>query len=253
MRALTVQLIALVLVAGFGFADSITIGDQTFNDVYVREAGHYHFVQDPATGKVKSFRSTEVSSVIISPPSDRAAILAKWKEANARLRGIAPKKEEPESQPTASVPKAPSPKPPPAAAKDSVSVRETLKTKLPEHGLKHQVVDDHLSIRPIKEKDTAPKSRLQTKVYTPKAPSEATLPKIVVQSPAAAGSGASGRGTSGVQTGGGGGGATGSANANAGANPGGGNVQSAIPITNISQLFTTIDDRLVGETPAVIY
>jgi hypothetical protein len=108
---------------------------------------------------------------------------------------------------------------------------------------------------------------LETRVYAFSHMSEA-LPKIVGQTPNAALAGGGGFGPgSGVSTGGGFGAGQGAA-VGAGGFPGGvaggagaggaggfggrGNFGGATHFSNISQLFTTIDDRLVGETPNLI-
>lgn len=157
---------------------------------------------------------------------------------------------------------------------NNVPLRDAMDALLRPLNLTYETDNNHLFITTPDRVRTESTGNLETRAYTTNAVSD-TLPKIVVANPGGPMGGGSfggggfggggqgagfgqggfgGGGFGGGQLGfggggfGGGQGGFGGGGFGAGGFGGGGGVQ----ISNISQLFSTIDDRLVGETPAVI-
>jgi hypothetical protein len=156
---------------------------------------------------------------------------------------------------------------------DDVPLSAALDAVLRPLGLDYRVEDDYIYVSSPERLRTEPHERIETRVYS-YTPLGDTLPKIVVQNQGGYGAAASGGGAGGFGGGGGaggggfggggaggggfggggaggggfgGGGAGGGGFGGGGAGGGGGG-----QFTNISQLFGTIDDTLVGEPPAQI-
>lgn len=155
-----------------------------------------------------------------------------------------------------------------------VPLGEALRVMLRSLGLDCRVEGNHLFISTPQQIRTAPDAPIDTRFYGVQSDLGGTLPKIVLRNPAASVAGGRGHGTGayggeyggglggygggnrggygGVQGGGGFGGAGGGGNRGGfggGGYGGGGNVRDVTAISNISDLFTTIDDRQVGEAP----
>ena len=244
-------LFTLVALSNTALADRIAVQGVTHEDVYVRSSATMYYVQVPATGAVWSVPKAEVApeNVHLSADAERAALLAQWNTARASSRqapshilsteGAAELKSEPPLLTNVG-------DDPPASHEERTANANLTR--------QHRVAPQ------------APHSDgLETRVYAI-SPVTETLPKIVAQAPNAALAGGGGFGAgSGVTTGGGFGanqgaalgagagfpGAAGGAAAAGGGGFGGGNF-GATHFSNISQLFTTIDDRLVGEAPNLI-
>lgn len=149
---------------------------------------------------------------------------------------------------------------------DDVSLGAALDAVLRPLGLDYRVEDDYLYVSSPDKLRHEPNERLETRTYS-YSDQNATLPKVVVQNlggPAGASGGRGGggggfggaAGGGGGGFGGGGGGAGGGGGFGGGGGRGGGGAggrgNGGSQFLNISELFTTIDDRLVGETPAQI-
>ncbi len=233
------------------FSDSISVNGKTYTDVIVREGAANFFIATPEDGKVVSFpkSSVDASTVRLSEPAVRAELQSQWERNAGYVRAVRRPTElpaaievtrEPASPPVLTAP------PDPAYANGAyIPVPAASRPR-------------NVSARPM--------STRSSHVLMVEGD---TLPKIIVQNPGGRSGAPSigGGGTFGGQFGGGGGGLGGGGLAAGGAGGvggiggaggqglggggafgGGGPVQ----ISNISQLFSTIDDRLVGETPAVI-
>jgi len=159
---------------------------------------------------------------------------------------------------------------------DNVPLRDALDATLRPLNLQYQVNDGYLFITsPDRARNEAP-GNAATGIYNLRNTTAYTLPKIIVQNPAGptgrapglgggggafgggglGGGGMIGGGGMGVGSFGGGGGLGGgggiAGGGGGGQGLGGGGGGGPIFISNISRLFGTIDDRLVGETPAII-
>jgi len=81
-------LVAIFIVAltmNIGAADSIKVGDTTYDRVIIKESPQRYYVQIPAEGKVISFNKEEVraDNVKFSPDIDlKQKLLAEWKKNN---------------------------------------------------------------------------------------------------------------------------------------------------------------------------
>jgi len=158
-----------------------------------------------------------------------------------------------------------------------VPAGQALEAILRSHGLNYQVRDNVVYISTPRQLDDATRRNLQLRIQNLRANGQ-TLPKIVVNNPGGSGGtfafgggfggtggggglqgggigggqGIGGPGAGGVGGAAGVGGAGGAAGIGGGVGGAGGGQAFGGQFLNISQLFTTIDDRLVGEPPAVI-
>ncbi len=152
-----------------------------------------------------------------------------------------------------------------------VPLRDALSALLGTMNLDYTVQDDIVWIGSPGDIRTGSFDGMETQYYALRSAIGETLPKIVVSNPAAdaafarggggfGGGGGGGAGGGFGGAGGGGGGAAGGAGAAGGGGgaargggaAGGGGGQSSATFSNISELFFSIDDRLVGETPNLI-
>ena len=275
--ALTVTMSALV-----ASADSITANGKQYDGVIVRESGTRYYIANPSDGKAFSVAKSEVApeSVEILPASERATLQREWefnagyaqKDATEQRAALDQKNGGPSAAEPIRITA------PPDAAYETngkyatdgivdhvklqnVPLREALDATLRPLNLTYATDGNILFVTTPDRARTESSGGTASRGYT-LADASGTLPKIVVQNsggPSAAGNAGFGGGQGGgIGQGGfgggggggfGGGGFTGGGGAGgAGGGFGGGGVQ----ISNISQLFSTIDDRLVGETPAVI-
>jgi len=289
MRYALLACAAMLAVNVSASADTITIGGVTHDNVLVREGEQTYFVQFASDGDLKSYAKSEVSDFSPSAdPGERASLLAQWKEARglpARPQPEAPAV--PKLSTSASVmPQPVDLKRGSEGATEGARARKgspggplgaQLKAYLRPKGLDYRVKDNVLYVSTPERLRTMPYDEPVTRVYRYENLSQ-TLPKIVVnyQAQLAGGgysggssysnSGSSYGGSSGGYGGGYGGGQSnyggnsnrggygnnntgGGYGGNRGGGGGGGDITA---ISNISQLFTNIDDRIVGETPAVI-
>jgi hypothetical protein len=251
------------------WSDSIRYGGKTLDNVYIRESGTLYYVQNPADGTVASVAKTDAQDVTISPDQNaRIALLQQWKKSNEALRGVPP---------VTSVTEA---VPPPAkeqranVKQKNVPLRDALKATLRTQGLDYSVEGNYISVATPRKLREEPVESVRQKTLALNNQGD-TMPKIVVRNVAAgmnSGQGMYGGGgmygADGGNTGGmyGGGTRMGGYQSNGGAmmdNYGGyaggmggmgytGMGYGVATFSNISDLFSTIDDRMVGETPAVI-
>lgn len=262
-------------------ADSIRIDGQVYENVYVREGNAVYFVQTPTDGKVLSIPKERVvpNDIVLTPdPAQRKAILEAWKAQNVKLRGIQPS--EPQSvplrqpaQPTQNTDVSTSE--PRKLVLKNVTVRDVLDVATRMEGLDYSVQDGYILIDTPERLRLLPPAAPETRAYSLSSPND-TLPKALVANrtysqTVGMGYGSTGNtastsryGTgyaSGVMGGYGQGGYSAGAyqrggygGAGMGYGGYGGYGGSYGPhFSNISDLFTTIDDRLVGEPLAQIY
>ena len=149
---------------------------------------------------------------------------------------------------------------------NNVSLRQALKAMLRPMNLDYAVQNGFVWISTPQKIRTESFEKLETRYYQLRNASADTLPKIVVRNPGSGG-GALARGQGGYGGGQGGygggqggyggfggygGGRGGYGGGQGGYGGGGGGYGGGQIFSNISELFSTIDDRTVGETPAII-
>lgn len=273
----------LIALTAPAFADSIIVDGTTLDDVVIRESESRYYVQNPADGSIVVVEKDAIApgDVTIDDANEARDQLHKaWRLE----RGLSEKTafelqlessryalENPDAAITQSAPQQNERRAPIVIRRegdasngrvqhiklDDVPLGDALDAVLRPLGLDYRVEDDYVYVSsPDRLRHEADES-LETRTYD-YADQSGTLPKIVVQNPAGAGAAGGGGGAGGFGGGGGagiggggiagGGGGAGGFGGGAGGNRGQGGTQ----ISNISQLFSTIDDRLVGETPAQI-
>lgn len=313
----TALVLALTWVALPAAADTITIGADTHEGVYVVEGQSMYFVHFPETGAVQAVRKDLVPAGKVSIAKDagaRAALRDRWKANNDRRLGRDAAPEAPAGAPAlaaslqmAAVGQGPArPAPGTAAVPQNgaggayasdgmvghvrlknVPLKQALKGVLRPLNLDYKAEEGYLWISTPDRIRTESAEPLETRYYEPKSPVADTLPKVIVGNPGGPGAamgavpqagGFGGGNVGGIGGAAGVGGAVGGGNFGGGGF-GGGNVAGggfggggygggggfgggmgqggyggggAPVLYNISQLFSTIDDRLVGEPPAVI-
>jgi hypothetical protein len=163
----------------------------------------------------------------------------------------------------------------------NVPLKDALKATLRPMGLDYEVKENYLYVSTPERLRNTSSERLETRYYDLKGGMAETMPKIVVRNPVGVGGqmgfggqggfggggfgggqgGFGGGGFGGGQGGFGGGGFGGGQGGFGGGGFGGGGMggggfggggMGAGTFSNISELFSTIDDRLVGEPPAII-
>ncbi len=270
---------ALLLSCGWAWADSITVGGVTHDNVLVREGLETCFVQFPSNGGLQSFAKSDVKGFTISgDPAERAVLRAQWKAA----RGIpATVREEKPDRPRLNEVTTPGDRKP-------VDLRGPSKKRVRSSGsfmgdgkfmlgtgktpAARALMRNYPTPRRFRERPVTRAYRFNN--------AAGALPRVVLNRQAQfagggfsgsdggfGGSGGSGgfggnRGGVGGFNGGGFGnnnnggfggnqnrGGFGGGGGAFGGNRGGGDITA---ISNISQLFSTFDDRRVGEVPAVI-
>lgn len=278
----------LAVVAG---ADTITVDGQVLHGVLVRQSATLYYVQDPTTGTVRNVPKSSVHPsdfVATTDPAERAALQSAWKTARAQVQPPIRMIEAPQTTAPAASAERESDRPVPLLTRRGslpadqrsdgrvpylrlrdVPLRSALDATLRPMGLDYVDAGGYIFISTPERLAHESFERVETRTYN--VALDNTLPKIVLRNPAvgarASGGGAVsvGNGGFGGQTGFGGagigggfGGAQGGGFAQRGAGAGGaysgGTARNTdvTAISNISDLFTTIDDRLVGETPAQI-
>lgn len=262
------------------WADSITYGGKTFDGVYIRESGTMFYVQNPQDGSVASVAKSEVQTVALSQDENaRKALLERWKKANEALRGAPVTGETASgvsstpSTPSATgaaerVAEAESGSGPVSVRMKNVPLKDALKATLRSQGLDYSVEGNYIRVATPEKLRREPFEGLQGKALSVNNQGD-TLPKVVVRNPGGGwqaqqqqgiyggGSGmygGRGGGVNGLYSGGmmSGGYQYGGMTGNYGGMGGTGYMGGGQTFSNISDLFSTIDDRLVGETPAVI-
>jgi len=262
-------------------ADSIVVDGVLHDDVVIRESDSRYYVQDPADGSVFLVEKDSIDprDVFIDVDGeDRDLLHRTWR----LQRGLAEKTsfelqlettqrdlQDPDGAVTRAAPVQTSRRDPIVIRRegdrsdgrvrniklDDVPAGVALEAILRPLGLDYRVEDDYVFVSSPERLRHEPQEPLETRVYE-YTDQNATLPKVVVQNPAGAGAAGRGGGAGGFGGGGGGGGVGGAGgggfNGGGGAGGGGGGRGGGVQISNISQLFGTIDDTLVGETPAQI-
>jgi hypothetical protein len=255
--------VALLGCAVAASADTIVVDGKTLEDVYVRQSDAVYYVQIPADGKVISVqKSAGVKVTLSTDNAQRDALLREWKTRNAANKSAPETASVPDALPdaprvetdmsTANVRS--------RAAENgekvghvrlkNVPLRVALKAIARSKGLDYEVRDGHIFVSTPQRIRHEAAEPLDTRTYALGSVGSETLPKVVVSNPGgAANAGGMYGGYSGANGYGGGmrGGGMGGYGGGYGGMNGGG-----MQISNISQLFSTIDDRRVGETPAII-
>jgi hypothetical protein len=243
------------------WTDTIAFDGKTLENVYVRQSDAVYYVQTPADGKVISVpKSTGVKVTLSTDSAQRDALLREWKTRNATAKNAPEAASAPEALPT--VPRVEKDQNAPNVrsriAEDSdrlahirlknVPLRTALKAITRSKGLDYEVREGHIFVSTPQRIRREAAGPLETRTYALNNVS-ATMPKVVTSNPGGA---ANAGGMYGGYSGGNGygGGMIGGMGGYGGGM--GGGYAGGIQISNISQLFSTIDDRRVGETPAVI-
>ncbi|GMU93254.1 MAG: hypothetical protein AMXMBFR4_23120 [Candidatus Hydrogenedentota bacterium] len=286
--SILMSLLLLVLVSG-AYADSITINGVKHEKVVVRESATRYYVQFPADGNTISVKKTEVDSesVRIEKGPHRDALHEQWLErnvyANAALvrqaeASVAAAQSKVDQLRNSPVQASPQPVRIQLLRDDSeyvtdgyvgqinlkeVPLRDALNVMLRQLNLGFRNEGTYLWISSPDRLRTEPSGETSTTAFDLNALSD-TLPKILVTNAggpvAGGGFGGGFAGGGGIGGGLGGGGLGGGiAGGGLGGGLGGGGIGGGVggraggtQFTNISQLFSNIDDRLVGEPPAGI-
>lgn len=282
--------VACALLGAAG-ADSIALDGERLEGVYVRESGSLYYIQDPSDGSVRAVPRDMVAEGALQRNPDaqaREALLAQWhaKRAPERpaARSTAPARVPVPREDTEA---ASSERQPPAVLRLSgegryadrsdghvpyihlqgVPLGVALRATLRPMGLDYQVQGNHLWISSPDRLRSESFEPMETRHYQVRNDAQA-LPKIVLQQGFGGGNfggggaggltgagrqGAVGGGQFGNQFGGQGGFGGGNQGFGGGGFQGGGMQGNDVTaIGNISDMFSTIDDRLVGESPATI-
>ncbi len=250
---------AIVAIATSAAADRIAFDGKSYDDVYIAEGASMYYIHLPDTGEVLSVRKDSVPAKDVHLTPDREArneIRNRWNEVRDRSRS--------QSAPAGLPPKvaaglsaavgAAVPAPTDEAVTDgqtphlrlrNVPLRQALKGVLRPMNLDYKVEDGYIRVSTPQRIRTESAEPLETRYYDLRSSAADTLPKVVAGNMGGVGgAGGLGGGLGGGFGGGGLGGFGGGGLAGGGA--------GGATFSNISQLFSNIDDRLVGEPPAVI-
>lgn len=275
-------LVALLGAAAPVWCDSILIDGQRHDNVYIREGHSFYYVLLPEEGRVVNVRRESVAPGDVSfseNEAERQAMYDRWNAAQSNAaanpapvqtvgdaaaeaqapapRSVSVSRNDPPAR-AAAVNTAP----PPSAVTSgyvpyirmkNVPLGDALRAMLRSLGLDYRVEGNHLYVSTPQRLRTEPDAAVETRFYGIQGGLGGTLPKIVVRNPAAtvAGGGGYGGGFGGYGGAGGyGGGGYGNRGGFGGGYGGGGYSRDVTSISNISDLFSNIDDRLVGEAPA---
>lgn len=266
-------------------ADRITVDGETLEGVHVRESGSLYYIQDPRDGSVRAVPRNSVAEGALERDPDeaaRAARLERWHAARGPQARPAPPP--PAAAPVTDTEAASSERPGPPVLRlrgegryaertdghvpyvhlKDAPLGEALRATLRPMGLDYQVQGNYLWISTPDRLRTESFEPIDTRVYQVRNESQA-LPKIVLRQGFAGGNpGGGGFGglTGAGRQGGFGGGQFGGGQFGQGGfgnrGFGGGGFQGGLQgndvtgISNISDMFSTIDDALVGEPPATI-
>lgn len=89
MRLSLIGMAVVALMPAMSMADSITIGGETFDNVLVRQSDSLYYIQKPQDGSVLSVPKSNVREVFLSQnPAERELLLNEWKKMNAVLTGV---------------------------------------------------------------------------------------------------------------------------------------------------------------------
>ena len=281
----------LALLAAGVRADTITVDGHRRDSVLVRESAAMYYIQDPATGAVDSVAKDRAASFSPSADNaERQRLRETWQAARDKAHPTPkPIEAHASSAPAASAERESDAPAPGLALKGvadgadaqgkrsdgrvpllrlkGVPLETALDATLRPLNLDYQVENGFLYISTPDRLLHESFEPLETRTYNDVV--EDTLPKIVLRVPAglSGGGGAGGlggQGGFGGQGNAGGGGVGFGGNSGAGSNSFGGGGQGfgggagrgisrdVTAISNISDLFTNIDDQIVGESPAKI-
>ncbi len=285
--ALTALSITLVLPSG---ADSIVVDGAVHDDVVIRESDSRYYVQNPKDGSVFVVAKDTIKpdDIFIDREGDardelhRAWRLQRGLSAKTNFELQLESTKQALANPDAAITRGTSSEEtrrPPIVIRregdrsdgrvrhiklDDVPLDAALDSVLRPLGLDYSVEEEYLYVSTPERLRREPNERLETRVYQ-YTDQNATLPKVVVRNSSGAGASGSGGGAGGFGGGGGAGGAAGGGFGGGGARGGGAggggaggggaggrNGGGGTHFSNISDLFSTFDDTLVGETPAQI-
>jgi hypothetical protein len=288
IRQMLICATAMLAFAGLCRADSISYAGFSFKKKYIHESATMYYVQVPSDGSVFSVSKTDVQAndvVISSDAQKREALREEWRRNRDLREGVVVATEQPSSLPADSkTVSAGSDLKPPKMAGESNAMRgdgggstiprvklknlplgEALKATLRPMNLDYKVEGRVVWISTPERLRRESSENLETRHYALNSASGETLPKVVVRNLGGVQTSAQGYGQNyGNSPGYGGAAYSGSGGYRGSQSPtgmgyggGGGGwgmpmVQSGPQFSNIAQLFTTIDDRMVGETPAII-
>lgn len=292
MRVKLQSLVVVMLLSASAGADSITFDGKRHDNVIVRESASLYYVQDTANGTIMNVAKSDVTPGAVertTDPVERERLNQAWKTAQAKFNPQPSPIEAPKSPPAASAEAESDAALPRLAVRGAASAEKRSDGRVPYLRLKNVPLRDALdaTLRPLNLDYTTEGGfiyistperiahesfeRVETRTYNLNL--NETLPKIVLSNRVGAVSGGYGGGNlgsvGGTGFGGGNSGAGGQFGGRGGFGAGGGaggfnqggggrggvggrTVQDVTAISNISDLFSTIDDRLVGETPAQI-
>ncbi len=250
-RVVPVSIVAVLMFCPLAPADSIAVDGKTYDNVVVRESATRYVVELPDSGKILSVNKDQIDSgaVHVERGADRDALHARWEENNpyvdakpAKIDTTAPQStaESTDTKPVLirNVHKGQEPRQ--SADQSDPSIAQRYNGLLGPAG-RHvaRTNGGFQAVAPVRNEDIV--------IHQEGGRSAAVAsPGGYGGGVAAARGGAYGGAGAGAGFGGGRGGGYGGAGGGYGGGGGG------AFFSNISELFSTIDDRLVGETPAQI-
>jgi len=81
--------LAIVLIAFWAAADTITVGDTTYTDVYIGQGSTMYYVSIPEDGTVLNVPIKEASGVEITEDQEvRSVLFREWQKNNLERRGL---------------------------------------------------------------------------------------------------------------------------------------------------------------------
>ncbi len=256
--------------AGNAAADAIRVDGTWQHDVYIEASERMFYVLVPKTGTVRNISKAEVDAedvVITEDAAARRALRARWKAQNQARKTDRTLQAELPSHTTTNNEK-PAPTRKTARHEQDASASDPAPDDHPTDGVVHQIrldnveagvalqaiarslgldyqdVGTHVLVSTPQRRRTETPEPVEPYVQHLRGPARTALPKIIVRNPSGALAAGGGGMRGGYGAAGGGGGMRGGYGA-----AGGGDVTA---IGNISDLFSTIDDRMVGEAPAPI-
>ncbi len=250
MKIFVLGVIVLGQMCGYVMADTVITREKTYFDVYVMEGIHSFYILLPETGAIESIikKDEDVISVIMDEPEKRVELKKKWDEKQTVSRGISKISEEKKGKESV---------PPTKTSKEQTTLISKRKGNA---SLSYS--NDGIQTYPGDVTGTTLPGTLYSANVLPRTVNSRTygfyntgsgdsLPKIVLRNPPVSGGGYAGMnnfryGMNAYP------GAGGMGRMSMGYGYGMGMFRDVTVISNISDLFSTIDDRLVGEFSPVM-
>lgn len=80
---------SIILISSLAAADTITVGDTTYTDVYVTQGATMYYVSNPEDGTIVNVPLDQASGVEIAQDREaRTALYRQWQKKNAERRGL---------------------------------------------------------------------------------------------------------------------------------------------------------------------